>query len=237
MKKSKRFRAIEELLDTSKTYALEEAVEVLGKCPAVKFDQSVEIAVKTGVDPQKSEQQVRGTVSLPHGTGKQMIVVVFAKGDKVQEALDAGADYAGNEELFAKVREGWTDFNAVIATPEMMREVGKLGKILGPRGLMPTPKAGSVTNEIAKAVREVKAGRIEFKTDKSGAINSLVGKLSFTKEQILENIMRFYKAILDAKPVTAKGQYIRSVALSSTMGPGIKLDVATLASGLGGGEA
>src|SRR5579872_110173 len=176
--KSKRFREIAKLINVEKIYKLDEAIEILKKCPAVKFDQSVEISLKTGVDTRKSDQQVRGTVSLPNGTGKKVRVIVFAKGDKVKEALDAGADYAGTDELLEKVKAGWTDFDAVVSTPDMMREVGKLGKVLGPRGLMPTPKGGTVTADVGKAVTEVKAGKIEFKIDKSGVINNSVGKLS-----------------------------------------------------------
>lgn len=223
--KSKRIREIAKLVDREKIYKLEEAITILQKCPPVKFDQSVEVALKTGVDASKSDQQVRGIVSLPNGTGKKIIVVVFAKGEKVKEALDAGADFAGNEELFEKIKNGWTDFEAVIATPDMMRDVGKLGKILGPRGLMPTPKAGTVTPDVVTAVREIKAGRIEFKTDKHGVISSSVGKVSFTKEKLTENIVVFVNAIAKAKPASAKGHYMQSMAISSTMGPGIKVDM------------
>lgn len=225
MHRSKRFREIDKAVDSTKVYKLEEAIEILQKCPPVKFDQSVELSLKTGVDAQKSDQQVRGTVSLPNGTGKRSIIVVFAKGDKVKEALNAGADYAGNEEYFEKIMNGWTDFTAVIATPDMMRDVGKLGKVLGPRGLMPTPKAGTVTNDVAKAVAEVKAGKIEFKSDKHGVVNSPVGKLSFQKEKLIENIISLLSAITRVKPATAKGQYLKSMALSSTMGPGVKIDL------------
>lgn len=222
---SKRFREIAKLVDSEKSYTLAEAIEVLKSCPPVKFDQSVEVAVKTGIDAQKSDQQVRGTVSLPNGTGKKMILVVFARGEKIKEALEAGADFAGNDDLLEKIKSGWMDFNAVISTPDMMREVGKLGKVLGPRGLMPTPKAGTVTAEVAKAVAEVKAGKIEFKTDKSGVINSLVGKLSFQKEKLQENILTLLSAVSKTRPPTAKGQFIKSLSLSSTMGPGLKIDL------------
>src|SRR5580700_9684982 len=179
MHRSKRFREIDQYVDVSKLHTLDEAIEILKKCPPVKFDQSVDIALKTGIDVQKSEQQIRGTVSLPNGTGKRIIIVVFAKGDKINEALQAGADFAGNEELFEKIKSGWLDFDAVIASPDMMRDLGKFAKILGPRGLMPTPKAGTVTADVAKAVAEVKAGKIEFKSDKHGVINAIAGKLSF----------------------------------------------------------
>jgi len=227
-RKSKRFREIEKLVDEEKIYKLEEAIDMLKKCPPVKFDQSVEVSLKTGVDARKSDQQVRGTVSLPNGTGKHIVLVVFAKGEKLKEALDAGADYAGTDELLEKIKNGWTDFSAVISTPDMMREVGKLGKVLGPRGLMPTPKAGTVTADVAKAVREVKAGKIEFKIDKNGVINNLIGKLSFEKDKLVENIMVFLAAVSRSRPATAKGQFLKSLALSSTMGPGLKIDLSSI---------
>ena len=223
--KSKRSREIAKLVDAQKVYKLEEAITILQKCPPVKFDQSVDVALKTGIDLQKSDQQVRGVVSLPNGTGKKSVIVVFAKGDKVKEALEAGADFAGTEELFEKIKGGWTDFDAVISTPEMMRDVGKLGKVLGPRGLMPTPKAGTVTNDIATAVREIKAGRIEFKNDKHGVVSNAVGKLSFSTEKLVENIRTYVAAVSKAKPAGTKGHYMVSLALSSTMGPGLQVDL------------
>lgn len=225
MHRSKRFREIDKLVVVEKSYTIDEAIEILKKCPPVKFDQSVEISLYTGVDAQKSDQQVRGTVSLPNGTGKRMVIVVFARGEKIKEAIEAGADYAGNEDLFEKIKSGWTDFNAVVATPDMMRDVGKLGKVLGPRGLMPTPKAGTVTTDIKKAIEEVKAGKIEFKSDKHAVINSLVGKLSFETSKLKENILAILAAILRSKPATAKGVFFKSLALSSTMGPGLKIDM------------
>jgi large subunit ribosomal protein L1 len=225
---SKRFREIAKLYDVEKSYNVQQAIEILQKCPPTKFDQSVELSLKTGVDTQKSDQQVRGTVSLPNGTGKKIVLIVFARGEKIKEALDAGADFAGNEELFEKIKSGWMDFNAVISTPDMMREVGKLGKVLGPRGLMPTPKAGTVTTDVAKAVAEVKAGKIEYKTDKHGVINSSVGKLSFKKEKLIENILTLLAAVAKSRPATAKGQFLKSLALSSTMGPGLKIDLHTI---------
>lgn len=222
---SKRTREIAKTLDTQKVYSIKEAVDILKDCPPVKFNQTVEVSLQLGVDPRKNDQQVRGNVSLPNGTGKTIRILVFAKGDKVKEALSAGANYAGNEELFEKVNGGWTDFDAVIATPDMMRDVGKLGKVLGPRGLMPTPKAGTVTTDIAKAIQELKAGKIEFKLDRHGVINSGVGKLSFTAEQLIQNIQTFLTAIQRAKPASAKGHYMKSFSLSSTMGPGLKINL------------
>lgn len=226
-KRSKRMQEIDKLVDPNKVYKLEEAVEILKKAPAVKFDQSVNLALKVGVDPKKSDQQVRGTVSLPHGTGQKIVLVVIAKGEKVAEATAAGADYAGADELLEKIKGGWTDFSAVIATPDMMRELGKLAKVLGPRGLMPTPKAGTVTTDVAKAVKEVKAGKIEFKVDKTGNINNAVGKVSFNANSLVENLKALIGAINKAKPSTAKGVYLRSMYISSTMGPGLKIDLSS----------
>lgn len=222
-RRSKRIREIATKIDLQKAYTLGEAVAILKQCPPVKFDQTVEIALKMGVDPRKSDQQVRGTVALPNGTGQTIRVLVFARADRVQEALAAGADYAGNEELLKKVQEGWTDFDAVIATPEMMREVGKLGKVLGPRGLMPTPKAGTVTSDVSTAVKEIKAGKVEFKVDRSGVINNPIGKVSFNDEMLVENAKAILNAILKAKPSSAKGQYMQSMYISSTMGPGLRI--------------
>ncbi len=222
---SKRIREIAKTLDFQRKYSVKEAIDILKKFPSVKFDQTVEISIKLGVDPRRSDQGVRGTVPLPNGTGKTVKIVVFAKGDKVKEALAAGADYAGHEELFEKVSGGWTDFDAVIATPDMMRDVGKLGKVLGPRGLMPTPKAGTVTTDIAKAVQELKAGKIEFKVDRHGVVNNGIGKLSFEEEKLIQNVQAYLVAIQRAKPPSAKGQYMRSLVLSSTMGPGLKIDL------------
>ncbi len=223
-RRSKRFREIEKQIDVVKQHTIEEAIDLLKKASPVKFDQSVEVSLKMGVDQRKSDQQVRGTVPLPHGTGKKITVLVFAKGDKAQEASDAGADYVGTDELVAKIKEGWVDFDCVVATPDMMREVGKLGKVLGPRGLMPTPKAGTVTMNIANAIKEIKAGKIEFKTDRHAVINNAVGKLSFDKEKLMENINVFLSAVKRLKPAAVKGYYMKSMSLSSTMGPGIKID-------------
>ncbi len=228
MKRSKRYREIAEKVDLNKVYSIDQAIETLKKCPPAKFDETVELSLKTGIDAQKSEQQVRGTIALPHGTGKSIRVLVFTRADKVKQALAAGAEFAGADELLEKVKGGWLDFDAVVATPDMMREVGKLGKVLGPRGLMPTPKAGSVTADVEKAVREIKGGKIEFKSDKHGVINSIIGKLSFTPDKLKENALALISAILRAKPAAAQGQFLASGALSSTMGPGIKLEMHSL---------
>jgi len=223
--KTKRIKEIEKLVNTEKVYKIEEAVDVLMQCPAPKFDESVEIALKTGVDPKKSDQQVRGTVSLPHGTGRVIKLLVFAKGEKLQEALDAGADFIGDDETIERIKNGWFDFNAILATPDMMRIVGTLGKILGPRNLMPSPKAGTVTNNVAQAVKEIKGGKVEFKVDKNACFNNIVAKRSFTKDQIVENIKTLINAISRAKPASAKGQFLQSLYVSSTMGPGLKIDI------------
>lgn len=225
---SKRVREIAKGLDALKAYSLNEAIDILKKCPPVKFDQSVDVSLKIGVDPRKSDQHVRGTVPLPNGTGKSIKIIVFARGDKVKEALAAGADYAGNDELFEKVNAGWTDFDAVIATPDMMRDVGKLGKVLGPRGMMPTPKTGTVTTDVAKAIQELKSGKIEFKLDRHGVINVIVGKLSFAADKLAENIRALMHAVQRAKPASAKGNYLKLMHLSSTMGPGLKIDLRDL---------
>ncbi len=224
-RKSKRFREIANLYDRQKVYTVDEAIAILKKAPPIKFEQSVECSLRTGIDSRKSDQQVRGTVSLPNGTGKTLKILVFAKGEKEKEAKAAGADYVGHDELFAKVQAGWTDFDAVIATPDMMREVGKLGKVLGPRGLMPTPKAGTVTQDVTKAIAELKAGKVEFKTDRHGVINGAVGRLAFDSPLLRENIAAYLAAIQRAKPATAKGIYLKSLVISSTMGPGIKVDM------------
>jgi len=227
--RSKRMKETDKLVDPMKFYKIEEAVSILKQSPSVKFDQTVDVALKVGIDPKKSDQIVRGTTSLPHGTGQKVVLVVIAKGDKAKEALDAGADFAGADELLEKIKGGWTDFTALVATPDMMRELGKLGKVLGPRGLMPTPKAGTVTNDVAKAVKELKAGKIEFKADKTGVINSPVGKLSFGETALVENIRTLMQAISRAKPSSSKGAFLRSLYLTSTMGPGLRIDLQSLA--------
>ncbi len=230
-RETKRFREIAKLFDPVRKYSIKDAIEILKKCPPLRFDQSVEISLQTGIDTRKSDQQVRGTVSLPNGTGKKMAVLVLARGEKLKEALDAGADYAGADELVEKVKNGWLEFDAIVATPDMMREVGKLGKVLGPRGLMPTPKAGTVTMDVAKAVRELKGGKIEFKVDKTGAIHCMVGKLSFSTESLEQNVEALLSAVNRNKPSGAKGRYLVSLSLSSTMGPGLSVDLAGMSEG------
>lgn len=225
---SKRMKKVNAMYELNKSYKLEEAIDILKACPPVKFDQSVNTAIRIGIDPKKSDQQIRGTVSLPHGTGQKLVVIVIAKGDKAKEALEAGADMAGADEVLEKIKGGWTDFSALVATPDMMRELGKLGKVLGPRGLMPTPKAGTVTTDVAKAVKELKAGKIEFKVDKTGNVNNAVGKMSFSAPQLLDNLRVLLQAISRARPASAKGNFLRGLYVSTTMGPGLKIDLQSL---------
>jgi len=222
MRLTKRKKDIMNRVNTEGSFSLDEAIELLQSCPKVKFDESLEFSMKLGIDPKKSDQHVRGNVFLPHGTGKTMRIAVFAKGDKADEAKAAGADVIGEEDLFKKIEGGWLEFDALIATPDMMRLVGRLGKVLGPRNLMPTPKAGTVTTDIARAVQEMKAGRVEFKNNKMGVVNVACGKRSFTNDQLVENVKALIQAIVKAKPASAKG-YIQSLALSTTMGPGVQI--------------
>jgi large subunit ribosomal protein L1 len=224
----KKLSAVKEKLDLLKEYSLEEAIDILKENSYTKFDETVEMAINLGVDPKKSDQVVRGSVVLPNGTGKKVRVLVFAKGEKEKEARDAGADYVGAEDLVEKIQQGWLEFDRAIATPDMMSQVGKLGKILGPRGLMPNPKLGTVTFDVAKAVKEAKAGKIEYRTDKAGVVHVPLGKLSFERDKIVENAIAVLKSVIKAKPPTAKGKYIKKVALSSTMGPGLKIDISNL---------
>jgi len=211
-------------IDKRKLYELEEAIKTMKDAATAKFDESVEVAVRLGVDPRKADQMVRGTVVLPHGTGKTVRVLVIAKGEKDKEAKDAGADFTGAEDLIEKITGGWLDFDVMIATPDTMGQVGKLGRVLGPRGLMPNPKTGTVTFEVAKAVKDAKAGKIDFRVDKYGIIHTLVGKKSFSIDQLKENIRAFMDVVNRLKPSSAKGIYIKSLTLSSTMGPGVRLD-------------
>ena len=209
-------------------YKLEEAVPLLKRIKYAKFDETVELAMRLGVDPKHADQMVRGTVVLPHGLGKSKRVLVVASGEKVKEAQEAGADFVGGEEMVAKIQGGWMDFDAVIATPDVMKSVGRLGKVLGPRGLMPNPKTGTVTFEVAKAVREIKAGKVEFRTDKTGIIHAPVGKISFEVPKLVENASTLITSVIRAKPAAAKGKYVRSVTLSGTMTPGIAIDIAPI---------
>jgi len=211
-----------------KALTIDEAIPLVQKLKYAKFDETVELAVRLGVDPKHADQMVRGTVVLPHGLGKTKVVLVIAGGDKQKEAQEAGADVVGGEELVEKIQGGWMDFEAVVATPDMMRAVGKLGKVLGPRGLMPNPKTGTVTTDIGKAVREIKAGKVEFRVDKTGIVHAPVGKTSFGTDRLVENTKALVESILKAKPAAAKGKYVKSVTICSTMGPGIKIDAATI---------
>lgn len=223
MKVSKRVKKIKENFKEVKEYSLEDAVKALKESSNVKFTESVDCAIRLGVDPKHADQMVRGTVSLPHGTGKKVRVLVITKTGKTQDALDAGADYAGFEEYLEKIKEGWTDVDVIVASPEAMGELGKLGRILGPRGLMPNPKTGTVTPDVAKAVKEVKAGKIDFRVDKTGIVHASLGKLSFENDQLVENVTEFLKKIMKLKPSSAKGTYVKSLFLSSTMGPGLQI--------------
>ena len=228
MKHGKKYVESAKLIDRSALYDVAEALDLAVKTGSAKFDETVEAHVRLGVDGRHADQQVRGAVVLPNGTGKTVRALVFAKGDKVQAALDAGADYAGAEELVAKIQGGWMDFDVVIASPDMMGVVGRLGKVLGPRGLMPNPKAGTVTPDVAKAVTEAKAGKIEYRLDKTNIIHCPIGKVSFGTEKLQENFDALLGAIVRAKPAAAKGQYIRSCTVASTMGPGVKINPAKL---------
>lgn len=221
----KKFDNVMAKVDVNKEYALEEALQVVKESIYTKFDETVDMAFNLGVDPRKSDQMVRGTVVLPHGTGKTVRVLVFAKGEKEKEATEAGADFVGAEDLVEKIQKGWLDFDKAVATPDVMGLVGKLGKVLGPRGLMPNPKLGTVTFDIAKAVKEIKAGKVEYRTEKAGIIHVPIGKSSFAGEKLAENANAVIKSISKAKPAASKGKYIKKVTVSSTMGPGLKLDV------------
>jgi large subunit ribosomal protein L1 len=223
MQKTKRIKAIKEVVDTNKEYTLAEAVDILKNQSKVKFVETLDCAIKLGVDPRHADQMIRGTVSLPNGTGKEVKVLVIAKGAKATEAKEAGAEFAGFEEYIEKIKGGWTDVDVIIAAPDTMSELGKLGRILGPKGLMPNPKSGTVTMDVAKAVKEVKAGKIEFRVEKAGIVHTSLGKLNFESGQLIENAQAFLHTIIKMKPASAKGQYVRSLYLSSTMGPGLKI--------------
>ena len=224
MHKTKRTKAILEKVDKSKDYSIIDAIKILKENSNVKFTESLDCAIRLGVDPKHADQMVRGTVALPHGTGKEVRVLVIAKAaEKAKEALDAGADYAGFDEYLEKIKGGWTDIDVIIASPDTMADLGKLGKILGPKGLMPNPKSGTVTPDVAKAVKEVKAGKIEFRVEKAGIVHTSLGKLDFEAEKLVDNVQAFVNTIIKLKPSSAKGQYVKSLYLSSTMGPGLRI--------------
>jgi large subunit ribosomal protein L1 len=227
-KVSKKRKSAEAAMDRAKFHTLGEAAEVVKKIAYAKFDESVDMAIRLGVNPKHADQMVRGAIVLPHGTGKSLRIAVFARGDKEREALDAGADLAGSDELAAKIQEGIIDFDRLIATPDMMGTVGKLGRILGPRGLMPNPKVGTVTLDVGRAVREAKAGKVEYRVDKAGVVHCRIGKVSFKQDQISENAQALINELVARKPSTAKGVYLRTITLSSTMGPGIRIDTSSV---------
>lgn len=223
-KHGKKFRESRDKIDPAKRYTFQEAVQLAADTSFVKFDENLDIAVRLGVDPRHADQMVRGTVVLPNGLGKVVRVLVFAKGEKVKEALDAGADYAGGDEMIDKIKEGWLDFDKTVATPDMMGSVGKIGKVLGPRGLMPNAKLGTVTFDITKVVKEIKAGKVDFRVEKTGIVHAPMGKVSFGQEKLVQNISAFMETLLRLKPTAAKGTYLRGIAISTTMGPGIQID-------------
>jgi large subunit ribosomal protein L1 len=222
--RGKKYRAARGSIDPSKRYDFTEGLQLALESSYARFDETVDLAVRLGVDPRHADQMVRGTVVLPNGLGKEVRVLVFAKGEKVKEALDAGADYAGGEELIDKIKEGWLDFDKTAATPDMMGQVGKIGKVLGPRGLMPNAKLGTVTFDVAKVVQEIKAGKVDFRVEKTGIVHAPVGKVSFGPEKLLQNISTLIDTLLRLKPAAAKGTYVRGIAVSTTMGPGVQID-------------
>lgn len=223
-KHGKKYEEAAKLIDAKKLYDTVEAIELLKKTASAKFDETIEVAIKLGVDPKHADQQVRGAVVLPHGTGKSQTVLVFAKGEKAKEAEAAGADFVGAEELVAKIQGGWTEFDVAVATPDMMGTVGRLGKVLGPKGLMPNPKVGTVTLDVTRAINEIKAGKIEYRTDKAGNIHAPIGKASFDDQKIIENFQTLVDTLNKVKPAASKGQYMRSITVSTTMGPGVKVN-------------
>lgn len=226
-KKGKKYQEAAKLVDRTKAYPIEEAIELVKKTSVASFDETVEVAFRLGVDPKKADQQIRGAVVLPHGTGKVQRVLVFAKGEKAKEAQAAGADYVGDEDYINKISQGWFDFDVVVATPDMMGQVGKLGRVLGPKGLMPNPKTGTVTFEVDRAVNEIKAGKIEYRVDKAGNVHAPIGKVSFDTDKLKENLTTVIETLIKVKPAAAKGTYMKNIAIASTMGPGVKLNVAT----------
>ncbi len=226
-KRGKKYVEAAKLVDRTKAYSVAEAIELVKKTSTAKFDATVEVAFRLGVDPKKADQQIRGAVVLPNGTGKTQRVLVFAKGEKAKEAEAAGADYVGDSEFINKINQGWFDFDVIVATPDMMGEVGKLGRVLGPKGLMPNPKTGTVTFDVTKAINEIKAGKVEYRIDKSSNIHVPIGKISFDDQKLIENFATIYETMLKVKPSAAKGTYMKNVAVSSTMGPGVKVDAST----------
>jgi large subunit ribosomal protein L1 len=232
MKRGKRYVAASGKVDRARVYSMDEAVGLVKEAATAKFDETVDFVANLNVDPKRADQQVRGTVVLPNGTGKSVRVLVLTRGEKEKEAQEAGADHVGSDEFLGKIREGWTDFDVAIATPDMMGDVGKLGKILGPRGLMPNPKAGTVTFDVGKAVKDAKAGKVEFRVDKAGNVHVAIGKVSFSGAQLVENAKALLGELVRIKPAAAKGQYIKSLTLSSTMGPGVRVDHASEVSAL-----
>ncbi|KWZ86399.1 ribosomal protein L1 [Heyndrickxia coagulans] len=228
-KKGKKYVDALKLVDRSKAYPVQEAIELVKKTSFTKFDATVEVAFRLGVDPKKADQQIRGAVVLPNGTGKTQRVLVFAKGEKAKEAEAAGADYVGDTDYVNKIQQGWFDFDVIVATPDMMGEVGKLGRILGPRGLMPNPKTGTVTFDVTKAVQDIKAGKVEYRVDKAGNVHAPIGKASFEPEKLAENLTTLFDTLMKAKPSAAKGTYMKNVSVTSTMGPGIKVDPSSFA--------
>lgn len=232
MKHGKKYLSIAKIVDRKKLYQLSEACELVKKTATAKFDETVEVTVCLGIDPKQAEQSIRGAVVMPHGTGKNKKVLVIAKGEKLKEAEASGADYAGSGEMIEKIAAGWIDFDIVVATPDIMKDLSKVGKILGPKGLMPNPKIGTVTFEVGKAVAEIKKGKVEFRADSSGVVHGVLGKVSFSPQALEENTKTFLEGLVRAKPATAKGQYLKAISLCSTMGPGIKLDVSNTLSSL-----
>ncbi|CAH0301121.1 50S ribosomal protein L1 [Peribacillus sp. Bi96] len=226
-KKGKKYLEAAKLVEVSKAYAVTEAIEVAKKANFAKFDATVEVAFRLGVDPKKADQQIRGAVVLPNGTGKTQRVLVFAKGEKAKEAEAAGADYVGESDFINKIQQGWFDFDVIVATPDMMGEVGKLGRVLGPKGLMPNPKTGTVTFDVTKAVNEIKAGKVEYRVDKAGNIHAPIGKVSFEDAKLVENFTTIYDTLMKVKPAAAKGTYMKNVSVTTTMGPGVKVDPST----------
>lgn len=229
MKRGKKYAEVAKLVDKTKAYPALEALELAVKTSTTKFDASVDVSFRLNIDPRKAEQNIRGAIVLPNGTGKTRKVLVICRGAKAQEATDAGADYVGDTEIINKINQGWFDFDVIVATPDMMGQLGKLGRVLGPKGLMPNPKTGTVTMDVAKAVKEIKAGKVEYRPDKVGNIQMPIGKVSFGAEKLLENLRTIYDAIMKARPSTIKGGYVKNVSVASTMGPGVKVDSDTIA--------